>query len=128
MERATRTHARIFPRAGAQVHHHQPLVHNVSRVLERLAISRAVGDGAPFKPDKDLGIGIALLVRELGNTSAAGYRNKGLMLGAKIDSSAAAAAETCKRAHYARPGQKSFNERSYKRVGLVYARMRMGFS
>ena len=41
-------HARICPRAGAQVNQHQPLLHAISRTLKRLGIPHQVESGEPF--------------------------------------------------------------------------------
>ncbi|CAN0496495.1 unnamed protein product, partial [Laminaria digitata] len=41
-------HARICPRAGAQVNQHQPLVHAISRTLKRLGIRHQVESGEAF--------------------------------------------------------------------------------
>ena len=47
-------HAHICHRAGAQVHQHQPLVHAMSRTLERLGIRHQVESGEPFTANPNL--------------------------------------------------------------------------
>ena len=47
-------HARICPRAGAQVNQHQPLLHAISRTLKRLGIPHQVESGEPFTADRNL--------------------------------------------------------------------------
>ena len=49
-------HARICPRAGAQVYQHQPLVHAMSRNLKGLGIRHQVESGEPFTTDRNLRI------------------------------------------------------------------------
>ena len=41
-------HARICPRAGAQVNQHQPLLHAISHTLKRLGVPHQVKSGEPF--------------------------------------------------------------------------------
>ena len=45
-------HARICPRAGAQVKQHQPLLHAMSRTLKRLGIPHQVESEEPFIADR----------------------------------------------------------------------------
>ena len=47
-------HARVRPRAGAQVNQHQPLLHTISRTLKRHGISHQVESGEPFTVDRNL--------------------------------------------------------------------------
>ena len=45
-------HARICPRAGAQVNQHQPLLHAISRTPKRLGVPHQVEGGEPFTADR----------------------------------------------------------------------------
>ena len=51
---ASTRHARLCHRSGAQVDQHEPLVHALSRILERMSILHQVESGAPFNADRDL--------------------------------------------------------------------------
>ena len=46
-------HARIFPRAGAQVNQHQPLLQAISCTLKRFGIIHQVESGEPFTADRN---------------------------------------------------------------------------
>ena len=48
-------HARICPRAGAQVNQHQPLLHTISRTLKRLGVPHQIESGEPFLQTKTSG-------------------------------------------------------------------------
>ena len=123
-------HARICPRAGAQVNQHQPLIHALSRELRRHRIRHVVEDGSPFTRDRNLRMDITVVAGELRNASNGAYIHKGLLVdgtfadpqaalhlrqgSATVDGSTAATSEARKNAHYARPGHVSFDQRSYK--------------
>ena len=53
-------HARICPRAGAQVNQHQPLVHAMSNTLKRLGTQHQVESGKPFTVDRNLRMDIVV--------------------------------------------------------------------
>ena len=53
-------HARICPRAGAQVNQHQPLLHAISRTLKRLGILHQVESGEPFTAERNLRMDIVI--------------------------------------------------------------------
>ena len=53
-------HARICPRAGAQVNQHQPRLHAISRTLKRLEIPHKVESGEPFTADRNLRVDIVI--------------------------------------------------------------------
>ena len=53
-------HARICPRAGAQVNQHQPLLHAISRTVKRLGVPRQVESGEPFTADRNLWMDIVV--------------------------------------------------------------------
>ena len=51
---ANTRHARLCHRSSAQVDQHEPLVHALSRTLERMSILHQVERGAPCNADRDL--------------------------------------------------------------------------
>ena len=53
-------HARMCPRAGAQVNQHQPLLHMITRTLKRLGIPNQVESGEPFTADRNLRMNVAI--------------------------------------------------------------------
>ena len=53
-------HARICPRAGAQVNQHQPLVNAISRTLKRLGIRHQVESDDSFTADRNLRMDIVV--------------------------------------------------------------------
>ena len=128
-------HARICPRAGAQVNQHQPLVHAISRTLKRLGIRHQVESGEPFTADRNLRMDIVVRRGGLRDAPNREYREKSILLdvthadpqaqihlrggSADHDGSAASTSEARKRQHYARPGHVSFDERSHKLATLA---------
>ena len=132
---ANTRHARLCHRSGAQVNQHQPLVHALSRTLKRMSIRHQVESGAPFNAERDLRMDIVIERGGLRDATAAEYRNKAILLdvtyadpqavghmragSANRDGLAASKSEARKRSHYARPGQVSFDERSYKLATLA---------
>ena len=123
-------HARKCPWSGAQVRQHTPLVHALSRELKRHGIRHAVEDGSPFTRDRELRMDITVAAGGLSKAPQAAYRNKGLLVdvtyadpqatshllggSATMNGSAAATSEARKNAHYATPGNISFDTRSFK--------------
>eukprot|EP00904_Undaria_pinnatifida_P000651 jgi/Undpi1/10587/HiC_scaffold_29.g13037.m1 len=123
-------HARLCHLSGAQVNQHQPLDHALSRTLKGMSIRHQVESGVPFHADRDLRMDIVIAARGLRDATASEYRDKSILLdvtyadpqvgvhmragSADRNGSAASASEPCERNHYARPGQVSFDERSYK--------------
>ena len=73
-------HARICPRAGAQVNQHQPFIHALSRELRRHRIRHVVEDGSPFTRDLNLRRDITVVAGELRNASNGTYIHKGLLV------------------------------------------------
>ena len=61
-------HARICPRAEAQVNQNQPLLHAISRTLKRLGIPNQVESGEPFAADRNLRVDIVVRRRGLRDT------------------------------------------------------------
>ena len=132
---ANTRHARLCHRSGAQVNEHQPLVHALSRTFKRKSIRHQVESGTPFNADRDLRIDMVIEKGGLGDATASEYRNKTILLdityadpqavghmragSADRDGLAASKSEARKRRHYARPGQVSFDERSYKLATLA---------
>ena len=53
-------HARICPRAEAQVNQHQPLLHAIVRALKRLGNPHQVESGESFHADRNLRMDIAI--------------------------------------------------------------------
>ena len=53
-------HARICPRAGAQVDQHQPLLHAISRTSKRLGIPHQEESGEPFTAERNLRMDIVI--------------------------------------------------------------------
>ena len=123
-------HARICPRAGAQVNRHQPLRHAISRILNRLGVQHQVESGEPFTAERNLRMDIVIRRGSLRDAPNREYRDKSILLdvchadpqaqvhlrggSADHDGLAASTSEARKRQHYARPGQVSFDERSHK--------------
>ena len=128
-------HARLCHRSGAQANPRQPLVHALSRSLKRMAIHHQVESGAPFNADRDLRMDLVIERGGLRDAAALEYRNKATLFGvtyadpqaaghmragsANRDGLDASKSEARKRTHYARPGQVSFEERSYKLAALA---------
>ena len=91
--------------------------------------------GAPFNADRDLRIDMVIEKGGLRDATASEYRNKTILLdvtyadaqavghmrsgSADREGLAASKSEARKRSHYARPGQASFDERSFKLATLV---------
>ena len=113
-------HARICLRAVAQVNQHQPLLHTMSRTLNRLGILHHVESGKPFTADRNVPMDIVIRRRGLRNAPNREYRDMPILpdvthadLQAQVhlgggsadhDGSAASTSEACKRQHYTRPG------------------------
>ena len=128
-------HARLCHRSGAQVKQHQPLIHALSRTLKSMPIRHQVESGAPFHADRDLRMDIEIEAGGIRDATASEYRDKSILLdvtyadpqsgvhvragSADRNGSAASTSEARKRNHYARPGQVSFDERSYKLATLA---------
>ena len=122
-------HARVCPRAGAQVNQHQPRLRAICRTLKRLGILHQVESGKPFTADKNLRMDI-VVVRGLRDAPNREYRNKSFLLdvthadpqaqvhlrggSADHDGSATSTTEARKSQHYARPGHVSLDKRSHK--------------
>ena len=73
-------HARICPRAGAQVNQHQPLLHAISHTLKRLGISHQGESGEPFTTDRNLRMGIVIRRGGLRDAPNREYREKSILL------------------------------------------------
>ena len=132
---ADRRHARLCHRSGAQVNQQPPLVHALSRSFKRMAIHHQVESGAPFNADRDLRMDIVIERGGPREATASENRNKAILLdvtyadpqaadhrravSANRDGLATSKSEARKRTHYARPGQVSFDERSYKLATLA---------
>ena len=128
-------HARLCHRAGAQVNQHQPLVHALSRTLKSMSVRHQMESGAPFHADRDLRMDIVIEAGGLRDATASEYRDKSILLdvtyadpqagvhmragSADRNGSVASTSEARKRNQYARPGQVSFDERSYKLATLA---------
>ena len=69
-------HARICPRAEAQVSQHQPLVHAISRTLKRLGIPHQVESGEPFTADRNLWMHIVIRGGGLRDVPNRAYRDE----------------------------------------------------
>ena len=122
-------HARICPRAGAQVNQHQLLLHVISRTLMRLGVPHQVESGEPVTADRYLWMD-NVVRRGLRNALNPEYKNKSILVdvthtdpqaqvhlragSAGHDGSAASISEARKREHYARPENVFFDERSHK--------------
>ena len=114
---------------------HQPLVHALSRILKSMSIRHQVESRAPFHADRDLRMDIVIEAGGLRDATAPEYSDKAIRLdvtyadpqagvhkragSAGRNGSVASTSEARKRNHYARPGQVSFNERSYKLATLA---------
>ena len=59
---------------------HQPLVHALSRTLERMSIRNQAESGAPFNAERDLRMDIVIERGGLRDATAAEYRNKAILL------------------------------------------------
>ena len=128
-------HARLCHRSGALVNQHQPLVYAIPRTLKSMPIRHQVESGAPFHADRDLRMEIVIEAGGLRDSTASEYRDKSIVIdvtyagpqagvhirAGSVDrsGSAASTSEARKRNHYARPGQVSFDERSYKLATLA---------
>ena len=75
-------HARICPRAGAQVNQHQPLLHAISYTLKRLGIPHQVESGEPFIAERNLRTDIVIGRGGLRNAPNREYRDKSILLDA----------------------------------------------
>ena len=88
-----------------------------------MSIRHQIESGAPFNAKRDLRMDIVIERGGLRDATVAEYRNKevGRMRAgsANRDGLAASKSEARKRSHYARPGQVSFDERSYKLATLA---------
>ena len=73
-------HARISPRAGAQVNQHQQLPHAISRTLKRLGILHQVESVEPFTADRNLRMDIIIRRGGLRDASNREYTNKSILL------------------------------------------------
>ena len=73
-------HARIFIRAGAQLNQHQPLLHAISRTLERLGVLHQLERGEPFTADRNLWMNIVVRSGGLRNAPKREYREKSILL------------------------------------------------
>ena len=73
-------HARICPRAGAQVNQYQPLVHAMSRALKRLGIRHQAESGEPFSADRTLRTDIVVRRGGLRDAPNREYREKSILL------------------------------------------------
>ena len=73
-------HARIFPRAGAQVNQHQPLLQAISCTLKRLGIIHQVESGEPFTADGNLRMDIVIRRGGLRDAPNREYRSKFILL------------------------------------------------
>ena len=123
------SHARMCPRAGAQVNQHRPLVHAMSCTLKRLGIRRQMESGEPFTVDRNLRMYIVVRREGLRDPPNREYRNMSILLdvthadpraqihlravSADHDGSAASTSED------ARPGHVSFEEGSHKLATLA---------
>lgn len=128
-------HARICPRAWAQMNQRQPLLHAISRILKRLGIPHQVESEEPFTADRNLRMDI--IVRR-GCTLDPSYReyDKSILVtyvdskssgtlrggGADHNGSAASTSGVLKRQPYERPWHTSFDERSHKLATFEAAR------
>ena len=123
-------HARICPRAGAQVNQHQPLLHAISRAFRRLGIPLQVESGEPFTAERNFRMDIVIRRGSLRDAPNREYRDKSILLdvshadpqaqvhlrGGSADHNgpAASTSEARQRQHRARPGHVSVDERSHK--------------
>ena len=74
-------HARICPRAGAQLNqHHQPLLHAIYRTLKRLGTLHQVKSGQSFTPDWILRMDIVIRREGLRDAPNREYRDKSILL------------------------------------------------
>ena len=128
-------HERLCHRSGAQVNQHQALVHALFRTRKSMSIRHQLESGAPFHADRDSRMDIVIEAGGLRDAMASEYRDKSILLdvtyadpqaglhvrvgSADRNGSAASTSEVRKRNHYARPGQVSFDERSYKLATLA---------
>ena len=121
-------HARICPRAGAQVDQHQPLVHAMSHTLKRLGIRHQEESGKPFSADRNLQMDIVVRRGGLRDAPIREYREKPILLdvthadpqaqihlrggSAAHDGSAASTSEARKRQHYVIRGMRPLTNRA----------------
>ena len=128
-------HARLCHRPGAQVNQHHPLVHALSRTLKSMPIRHQVESGAPFHTNRVLRMDIVIEAGGLRDATASEYRDQSVLLdvtyadpragvhmredSADRNGSTASTPEARKRNDYARPGQVSFDERSYNLATLA---------
>eukprot|EP00904_Undaria_pinnatifida_P003430 jgi/Undpi1/13088/HiC_scaffold_8.g02750.m1 len=128
-------HARLCHRTGALLNQHQPLVHALSRTLKSTFFRHQVESGAPFHADRNLRMDIVIEADGPRDATTPEYRDKSILLdvtyadpqvgvhmraeSADRNGSAAFTSEARNRNHYARPGQVSFDERSYKLATLA---------
>ena len=73
-------HARICPRAGAQVKQHQPLLRAISHTLKRLGVPHQVESGEPFTADRNLWVDIIVRIGGLRNAPNTEYRDKSILV------------------------------------------------
>ena len=111
-------------------------MHALPRTLKSISIRHhQVESGAPFHADRDLRLDIVTEAGGLRHTTVSDFRDKSILLdvtyadpqagvhmragSADRNGPAASTPEARKRNHYARPGQVSFDERSYKLATLA---------
>ena len=73
-------HARICPRAGAEVNQHRPLLHTISPTFKRLGIRHQVECAAPFTADINLQMDIVIWRRGLRHAPNQEYRDRPIPL------------------------------------------------
>ena len=130
-------HIRICARAGAQVHQYHPLLHAISRALQRLEVPHQVESGEFFTADRNLRMNIVVwgeAVLGMLRTESTGrspsrwtspmQTHKQAQVhvrggSADHDGSAASTSDARKHQHNARPGYVSFDERSHKLATLA---------
>lgn len=131
----TTVHARTCHRDGAQVNMHEPLKYAISQALNDVRVRHDVESGAPFTGNRNLSMDVVVRPGAMRNASSPTFRHKGILLdvthadpqaqvhlrngSAASDGIAALTSEARKRQHYARPGQVSFDERSFKLTTLA---------
>ena len=73
-------HARICPRAGAQVNQHQPLLDAISRSLKRHGAPHQAESGEPFTADRNLRMDIIVRGGGFWNAPNPEYRDKSILV------------------------------------------------
>ena len=128
-------HARICPRARAQVIRHQPLLHATSRAVKRLGIPCLVESGKPTLAGSNPRKGMVVRRRGFRDARSRRYRDKSAILDvthvnlqAQVrlrggmsdhDGSATSASEASKPQHYARPGHVCLSTSGVKNLPLI---------